>query len=328
VLNAVVTGNVAAGKSTVVSWFREWGATVVDADELARAAEAPGSEVLAAIVRRFGADVLTGDGTLDRAALRSKVMGDEAALQALNAIVHPAVQERRDALVREARSRGDALVVNDIPLLFEVLDPRRFDVVVLVEAPPDLRGQRLQATRGLSAEDAARLMAAQMPSERKRERSHFIITNAGSLAELESQARAVFQEVRRRAAAGPPPGSILLLATADAADDPAEFGPIGRRYAEGGVRVERARGRALVARFAALRPGVALASARAASLARKAWLEAGRPGVLLYLTPGPDPVAARLDLRPWDGGRLALAEEGAVGDRPRADLFPTHNTLS
>ena len=94
-LNVGLTGNIASGKSTVVDLFRRWGATIIDADALAREAQAPGGEVLAAIARRFGADVLAGDGSLDRAALRAKVMGDDAALAALNAIVHPAVRQRR-----------------------------------------------------------------------------------------------------------------------------------------------------------------------------------------------------------------------------------------
>src|SRR5712691_8952414 len=98
-LNVALTGNIAAGKSTVVDLFRKWGATIIDADELAREAEAPGTEVLAAIVRRFGSDVLRPDGGLDRAALRAKVMGDDAALAALNAMVHPAIQRRRAELL-------------------------------------------------------------------------------------------------------------------------------------------------------------------------------------------------------------------------------------
>src|SRR5216117_550443 len=167
-LNVALTGNIAAGKSTVVELFRRWGATIVDADELVRQAQAPGGEVLAAIVRRFGSDVLAPDGSLDRAALRSKVMGDQAALDALNTIVHPAVRRRRDQLAREARERGDVLVVNDIPLLFEVLDPWEFDAVLLVDAGVALRRTRLRAMRGLSNEEADRMIAAQMPAARKR----------------------------------------------------------------------------------------------------------------------------------------------------------------
>jgi len=199
VLNVALTGNIAAGKSTVVDLFRKWGATIIDADDLAREAEAPGTEVLAAIVRRFGSDVLRPDGGLDRAALRAKVMGDDAALAALNAMVHPAVQRRRAELLAQARARGDAVVVNDIPLLFEVLDPRQFDVVVLVDAPAALRRTRLRSSRGLSGEEADRMIAAQMPAERKRGRSAFVIDNAGTEQELERAAKAVYKELRRRA---------------------------------------------------------------------------------------------------------------------------------
>src|SRR6266702_431003 len=132
-LNVALTGNIAAGKSTVVELFRGWGATIIDADEL-----------LAAIAQRFGSDVLAPDGALDRAALRSKVMGDQAALDALNAIVHPAVRRRRDDLALEARERGDVLVVNDSPLLFAVLDLGEFDAVLLVDAGVALRRTRMR----------------------------------------------------------------------------------------------------------------------------------------------------------------------------------------
>src|SRR6266550_2120756 len=167
-LNVALTGNIAAGKSTVVELFHRWGATIIDADALAREAQAPGGDVLAAIAGRFGADVLASDGTLDRAALRGKVMGDQAALDALNQIVHPAVRRRREELLREAREGGDLLVVNDIPLLFEALDPAQFDAVVLVDAGVALRRTRLRAMRGLSNDEADRMIAAQMPAERKR----------------------------------------------------------------------------------------------------------------------------------------------------------------
>jgi len=199
VLNVALTGNIAAGKSTVVSWLRRWGATIIDADELAREAEAPGTEVLTAIVKRFGANVRLPDGALDRAALRAKVMGDDAALADLNAIVHPAVRRRRDELLAAAKARGDLLVVNDIPLLFEALDPAQFDAVVLVDAPQPVRRARLRALRGLSNEEADRMIAAQMDAERKRARSQYVIDNDGSLKELEAKARAVFKELMQRA---------------------------------------------------------------------------------------------------------------------------------
>ncbi|HWH03408.1 MAG TPA: dephospho-CoA kinase [Gemmatimonadales bacterium] len=198
-LNVGLTGNIASGKSTVVELFRSWGAAIIDADQLAREAQAPGTEVLAAIVRRFGGDVLTSDGALDRAALRSKVMGDDRALGALNGIVHPAVQRRRAQLLDEARARGDRLVINDIPLLFEALDPKDFDAVVLVDAPPAVRRARLRLLRGLTNAEADAMIAAQMPSDRKRGKSQYVIDNDGSKEALEQKARAVFDELTKRA---------------------------------------------------------------------------------------------------------------------------------
>src|SRR5438045_5992866 len=94
-LNIALTGNIASGKSTVVALFQQWGATIIDADVLAREAQAPGSAVLAAIASRFGANVLARGGSLDRAALRAKVIWDEAALAGLNNIIYPAVHQRR-----------------------------------------------------------------------------------------------------------------------------------------------------------------------------------------------------------------------------------------
>jgi dephospho-CoA kinase len=200
-LNVALTGNIAAGKSTVAELFRRWGATLIDADSLVREVQAPGTAVLAAIARRFGADVLRPDGSLNRDALRAKVMGDDTALAALNALVHPAVERRREALLDAAWKRGDRIVVNDIPLLFEALDPSTFDVVVLVDAPAAVRRARLRALRGLGDEEADRMIAAQMPTDHKRKRSHFVIDNDGTLEMLERRARKVYAELERRAAA-------------------------------------------------------------------------------------------------------------------------------
>lgn len=200
-LNVALTGNIAAGKSTVIALFRRWGATIIDADELVREVEAPGTPVLAAIARHFGDDVVAPDGSLDRAALRARVLRDGAALAALNALVHPAVERRRQALLHDARARGDRIVVSDIPLLFEVLDPQRFDAVVLVDAPVAVRRTRLRELRGLSAEDADRMMAVQLPAGTKRARSQYVIDNDGTLEDLERRARAVYAELERRAAA-------------------------------------------------------------------------------------------------------------------------------
>jgi dephospho-CoA kinase len=332
-LSVALTGNIAAGKSTVVDQFRRWGATIIDADALAREAQAPGGLVLAAIVRRFGTDVLAPDGTLDRAALRGKVMGDQAALDALNNIVHPAVRQRREELSRAAWERGDVLVVHDIPLLFEVLDPTQFDVVVLVDASVALRRTRLRGMRGLSSGDADRMIAAQMPAERKRARSHFTIDNDGSLTALERQARVVFEELRRRAAVAAlgRPAHTLLLVGRDASADPA-LAAIGARYVEAGLTVRRIAGGAAAIANALSQPDAApdaiVATRAAAAGTEDAWERAGRRGVLVWLSDDPDPIAVRLDLRPWGHERLRLVEAGGAGLAPRADLFPSSNPLA
>ena len=330
-LNVALTGNIAAGKSTVVALFQRWGATVIDADVLAREAQAPGGDVIAAIAGRFGADVLAPDGSLDRSALRAKVMGDQAALDALNQIVHPAVQGRRDQLVREARERGDVLVVNDIPLLFEVLDPAQFEAVVLVDASVALRRTRLRTLRSLSSEEADRMIAAQMPAERKRDKSHFVIENEGSLAALERQARRVFEELRRRAAVSAlgSPAKALLLVAGEATQHPA-LNAIAARYTDAGLTIRRVTGAATTIEKAlgrAPRPDAIVATGAAAAAAEQAWTHAGRRGVLVTLSDDPDPVAVRLDLRPWGYDRLRLVEPGAAGLTPRTDLFLAANPL-
>ncbi|HTK42306.1 MAG TPA: dephospho-CoA kinase [Gemmatimonadales bacterium] len=198
-LSVALTGNIASGKSTVTELFRRWGATIIDADALVHEAQAPGTPVLAAIASRFGSAMLRPDGTLDRAALRHEVMNNPAALADLNAIVHPDVHRRRDELMRRAAARGDRIVVSDIPLLFEAADPAAFDVVVLVDAPVEIRRQRLLANRDLSPSDAERMLAAQLPPNTKRTRSDYVIDNMGDLAALERAARKVWEALEARA---------------------------------------------------------------------------------------------------------------------------------
>lgn len=198
-LSVALTGNIASGKSTVAELFRAWGATLIDADRLVRDAQAPGSPVLGAIAARFGQDLVDASGMLDRKALRHRVMGDPAALADLNRIVHPDVLRRRAALEREARDRGDRIVVSDIPLLFEAADPAAFDAIVLVDAPEPLRRARLLAQRGLSASDADQMLAAQAPSGPKRARSTFVIDNDGDPTALEARAREVWTQLLARA---------------------------------------------------------------------------------------------------------------------------------
>ncbi|HXD23603.1 MAG TPA: dephospho-CoA kinase, partial [Gemmatimonadaceae bacterium] len=163
-----LTGNIASGKSTVARLLAAHGATIIDADALARRAVEPGSPALRAIVARWGNALLLDNGTLDRAALRRIVFANPAELEALNAMVHPEVRRLRDEDVAAARARDDRLVVCDIPLLYEQDKEREFARVILVHAPEDVRLERLMRDRGLSRDDAMLMIVAQMPAELKR----------------------------------------------------------------------------------------------------------------------------------------------------------------
>lgn len=200
-LKVGLTGNIAAGKSTVVGVWRSLGAVIVDADELARRAVEPGSEGLRRIVDTWGPEVLGADGALDRAALRRIVFADAGERARLEGIVHPAVYALREEEYRRAAETGAPLVVADIPLLFEAGLADEFDVVVLVEAPERVRERRLVDDRGLPPDEARRMIAAQMPSELKHARADVVIENDGTLAELEARSREVWEELARRAEA-------------------------------------------------------------------------------------------------------------------------------
>lgn len=195
-----LTGNIAAGKSTVANRFAERGATIVDADILARRAVEPGTPAYTQIVRRWGNEVLAPDGMLDRAVLRQQVFADQLQLEELNRIIHPAVLRMRDGLVSEARARGDRIVVCDIPLLFERRQVDEFDRVVLVDAPRGVRLERLVRDRGLRETEAMDMIAAQMPAELKRARADYVIDNVGTRADVEHAADEVWASLVRDAA--------------------------------------------------------------------------------------------------------------------------------
>ena len=188
-----LTGNIASGKSTVAQMLAERGATIIDADELARDAVAVGSDGHRKIVERWGDDILKADGGLDRVALRQIVFQEPTELEALNSIVHPEVSRLRDDLVNEARERGDETVVCDIPLLFERNLVGDFDRIVLVDAPRPLRLERLTRERALGHTEAMNMIAAQMPAELKRARADYIIENEGSLEALEKRVDEVWR---------------------------------------------------------------------------------------------------------------------------------------
>jgi len=169
-------------------------------------------------VKRWGTEVLSPDGVLDRAALRRRVFRDQDQLEALNGIVHPEVGRLRERLVTDARRRGDRVVVCDIPLLFEKRMADDFDRIVLVDAPRPLRLERLVRDRGLRETEAMDMIAAQMPAELKRARADFVIDNDSTLTALERRVDEVWQGLFREARAKGAAGALL---TEDAPSDAA-----------------------------------------------------------------------------------------------------------
>ena len=196
-----LTGNAASGKSSVAQLMAARGATIVDADVLARIAVEPGSSGLKAIVEHWGPGILTPDGSLDRETMRHRVFANPKELEALNAIVHPAVARLRDQAIAVARAQGARIVICDIPLLFEKDLARDYDVIVLVDAPKAVRLERLTTRRGLAQDDAIHLIAAQMPAELKRAHADFIIDNDSDQRVLSRRVDAVWAALEARAAA-------------------------------------------------------------------------------------------------------------------------------
>jgi dephospho-CoA kinase len=187
-----LTGGIASGKSTVSRQLAELGCRIIDADVLAREVVAPGEPALEAIVAAFGRDVLKPDGTLDRPGLGRVVFADAARRKALEAIVHPAVQARRQAALAALAAEGFAgLVVQDVALLIEVGGDAHVDRVVVVYAEPAVQRERLVRRDGLDPAEAERRIAAQMPLADKVRHAHYVIDNSDRPEETAAQVRAV-----------------------------------------------------------------------------------------------------------------------------------------
>ena len=182
-LRVGLSGGIGSGKSTVARGLARRGAIVIDADAIAREVVEPGQPGLAAVVERFGPEVLTPDGRLDRPALAALVFEDAAARADLNAIVHPLVAA--ESARRMGDAPADSVVVLDVPLLVEAAKSG-YDVVVIVEAPEDVRIERLIG-RGMAADDARRRMAAQASDEDRRKVADVVLDNGGTEEELEAQ---------------------------------------------------------------------------------------------------------------------------------------------
>lgn len=216
-LRVALTGGIGAGKSTVAAKLSELGARVIDADALSREVVAPNTEGLAAVVSRFGPEVLGADGALDRAELAKIVFNSPPARAELEAIVHPLVRARARELTDAMPE--DAIVLQDIPLLAETGQATGFHLNIDVEAPRELRLERL-AARGLPRDDALRRIDAQASDAERREVCDVVIHNGGDLHELERRVTLLweerivpFAENLRRSRYEPRPEKLQLVET-------------------------------------------------------------------------------------------------------------------
>ncbi len=187
-----LTGNIAVGKSQVLGQLRSLGAGVIDADRVAREVLEPGGAAHATVVAEFGAALLDEEGRIDRAALGRVVFSDAAALARLEALTHPVIRRRIDALVRAAPQT--VLVIEAIKLLEGDL-AEAVDAVWVVDAAPETQLARLTGQRGMSPADARQRLQAQNPQADKLARADLVIRNDGSLEALQEQVRAAWESL-------------------------------------------------------------------------------------------------------------------------------------
>jgi dephospho-CoA kinase len=202
-LRAGLTGGIGSGKSEVSRRLAAHGAVVIDADVAARAVVAPGTPGLAQVVEAFGAEVVGPDGALDRDRLGAIVFRDPASRTTLNAIVHPLVGRWMRAAERAAvdAAGGDLIIVHDVPLLAENGRAGDFDLVIVVDVPPELQLERLVGQRGMSPDQARARMAAQASRPQRLAVADLVIDNSGSLADLDHRVAEVWADLQRRVAA-------------------------------------------------------------------------------------------------------------------------------
>lgn len=182
-----LTGSIGMGKSTTAQMFRDEGIAVNDADETVHRLYTGRAAPL--IEARFPGTV--HEGTVDRQLLGQKVIGDPAAMRALEDIVHPLVRRETDVFLAEARARGDRLVVLDIPLLFETGGRERVDKVLVVSAPADIQRERVMARPGMTAERFEGLLARQVPDAQKRSMADFVVDTGQGMDAARAQVRDV-----------------------------------------------------------------------------------------------------------------------------------------
>ncbi len=182
-----LTGGIASGKTLVTDYFKTFGALIIDADVLAREVVVPGSAGLNALSAHFGPTILTGEGTLDRAALRHIVFADPAELDFLDRTLHPLIRQLSDERIAAASEEGHAYVIYAVPLLLETKQQKRFDRIVVIDVPESVQLQRLLARDDSTETEAKAILAAQTDREHRLAIADDIIDNSGSKEETRAQ---------------------------------------------------------------------------------------------------------------------------------------------
>ncbi len=191
-----LTGGIASGKSSVARMFKELGAWIMDADELAREVVRPGTPGWKAVVEAFGEEYLLPDGSLDRKKLAGRVFSHPRDKARLEAIIHPRILELRQKRTQEILEREPgAIIIFEVPLLIEKGLQHRVDRVVVVWVPRELQIRRLMERDGLSRREAWKRLKNQMPLDEKVKYAHYVIDNSGSLKETRRQVEAVYREL-------------------------------------------------------------------------------------------------------------------------------------
>jgi dephospho-CoA kinase len=200
-----LTGGIGSGKSTVAARLAERGAEVINADVIAREVVEPGGPALPGLVERFGEEILQDDGRLDRRALAAIAFADDRSRADLDRLTHPHVAGRIASRIAELGgqegARSDQIVVVDHPLLIETQQTGRFDAVVVVVAPRDVRTARLCEHRGLDREDVEARMRAQVDDDARRAAATHLVDNSGDLEGLLDQVDVVYESLRTAARA-------------------------------------------------------------------------------------------------------------------------------
>ncbi|MCB2154520.1 dephospho-CoA kinase, long form [bacterium] len=188
-----LTGSIGSGKTSVATILQQCGAVIIRADVIAREVVAPGTPALQEISRRFGPEVVTKDGSLDRQRMADIVFRDPTRRKELEEIIHPRVREREEELIR--RYGDQPMVVLEIPLLYETGAEEMCDAVAVVTVNERERVRRLVEDRGMSEEEVRRRLQAQLPQEEKARRADHVIDNSGSPEATRRQVEELYKKL-------------------------------------------------------------------------------------------------------------------------------------